>query len=199
MEYYNNSNKARQEEHVEKKDIQKVVTGEVVTQKKGPVKKFFSTFFEEDIHDVGTYIRTKVVIPYVKNILSEAFNTLLYGESGKTATSGLNQRASYTRYYEDRNRGITAKPAQNESSGSYETETLIFKSYTDCDNVLRNLKDIAVDYPYASVGDYKMLIGESTIPTDYSWGWDGVTLDDAQIMRARDGYFIKLPKVLRIK
>lgn len=144
---------------------------------------------------IKSYVIEDVVIPYAKNILSDAFNAMLYGSNGRssrTPVSRLNQTTSYQRYYEQPKK----TPTVNSSEG-YDVDNMIFRNYTDADKVLDGLRDICREYDMASVGDLKMLLGDSTTPSDYNWGWDN--LDGASIARTKDGYMIRMPRTVRIK
>lgn len=193
MDYTNNSNRSRDDDE---KKVEKVVTGEVVMQKKSSGRKFLETFFVEDLKSIKDYIVSDIIIPYAKNILSDAFNTMLYGSSGRGARpTGTNQRTSYQRYYDEKRSRPSSAPIAN--NDTYDVDNMIFRNYVDADKVLDGLRDICREYDMASVGDLKMLLGEGTIPNDYSWGWEN--LDNATIARTRDGYIIRLPKTQRIK
>ena len=61
MEDYK-SNSHRSKEELKKKEVGKVVTGEVKTKKKTEVRKFADTFISEDIANVKSYILMDVLI-----------------------------------------------------------------------------------------------------------------------------------------
>ena len=197
VEYYNNSNKSKNEDDVlEVRDIKKVVTGSVKRKKKSTGKKMLETFFSEDIQTVKNYIISDVIIPYIKNILSESFNAALFGQNGRRAGTYYSafggQKTNYQRCYGN-------PQQQSVHKENFDYDNIIYGSYVDADKVLSGLKDICVEYPKATIGDLKMLLGETTTPADYAWGWNGEMMDSASITHYGDGYIIRMPRPIKIK
>jgi hypothetical protein len=56
------------------------------------------------------------------------------------------------------------------------------------------MDDIIERYRMVSVADLFDLVGESCSFTDQKYGW--TNLRNAEVVRVRDGYMIKLPKAL---
>lgn len=203
VELYDNSNKSRQGEVVpEQKEIPQIkLEGEIKDHKKSFGRKFMDSFFAEDLKSIKKYIVHDIVVPYGKQIISEAFSTWLWGKEGRGTTGGpvlpwnTTRGNNYQRFYN--NPVNSSSQANSVEDNSYEKS---FTNYVDANNVLISLKDLAFEYPYASVGDLKMILGMTPTPTDYSWGWDSNQLSTAQIMREGSGrYYIRYPKPQRIK
>ena len=62
------------------------------------------------------------------------------------------------------------------------------------EEVLSQMDNIIETYRMASVADLFDLVGESCNFTDQKYGW--TNLRNAEVVRVRDGYMIKLPKAL---
>lgn len=215
VELYDNSNKSRQGEVVpEQKEIPQIkLEGDIKDRKKSFGRRFMDSFFAEDLKSIRKYIVHDIVVPYGKQIISEAFSTWLWGKEGRGATGGpavpwnTTRGNNYQRFF---NSPVNSSSQANlVEDNSYEKS---FNNYVDATNVLISLKDLAFEYPYASIGDLKMILIQafkddkniasllSPTPTDYSWGWDSNQLSTAQIMREGSGrYYIRYPKPQRIK
>ena len=70
-QYKPNSNKYKEEKAlVEKKKVEKVVTGKVMMKKEGFFSKMFKGFISEDAKDVKSYVFMDVLIPAMKKARS---------------------------------------------------------------------------------------------------------------------------------
>ena len=67
-DYKPNSNRFKEEqnEKVEEKKIEKVVTGKVLTKKRSKVNQFFDEIVSEDAKNVKSYVFGEVLIPAIK-------------------------------------------------------------------------------------------------------------------------------------
>ena len=72
-EYKSNSHKSRQNQNddIPEKRVEKVVSGSVKSKKKNGLQKITNVFVPEDVDDVKSYIFEDVVVPAVKDIMSE--------------------------------------------------------------------------------------------------------------------------------
>lgn len=189
--YKPNSHKSKEEPKVEKKKVEKVVTGKVKVKKKGELRKLADVFVPEDINDVKSYIMSEVVVPAIKKTISEIVESILY-PGGKRKHGG--SKISYARYYEERDRD--RRPAR--TSGGYDFDNLILDSRGEAEEVLNKMDELLDVYGVVSVGDLYDLAGISNQSnyTDNRYGW--TNLRTASVVRVRDGYMIKLPRVMPI-
>ena len=103
MEKYKpNSHKFKESQQLqETQKVKKVTSGVVKTKKKSEVSNLKSIFISEDIRNVGAYILADVIIPAVKNALSDTvsngINMLLYGDAGRKRISS-GSKISYSQY-----------------------------------------------------------------------------------------------------
>lgn len=192
-EYKSNSHKSKDEE--KKKEVNKVVTGEVKTKKKNEVQKFADTFISEDIANVRSYILMDVLVPALKKAISDVvtngIDMILYGEPGRTKKSTTASKVSYRSYYDrtsDRDDYISSRRR------GFEYEDIILETRGEAEEVLMRMDELIDTYGIVSVGDLYDLVGIQGDYTVNKYGWTNIR--NAQVIRVRDGYMIKLPKAL---
>ena len=177
----------------------KIVKGRVRKQKKTFIKQVVETFVGEEVDSVGNYILHDVVIPAVKNTLSDAIQggieMLLFGERGNNNRRGGSGHGkpniSYTNYSKPNRR-----PSRVGSGRAKPTTDIILDSRADAQEVLNSLVDIIDEYEVATVADLNDLLGVSGKYTDNDYGWDN--LNSARISRVRDGYLLDMPRAIHI-
>lgn len=196
-DYKPNSHKFKesQQQLQETQKVKKVTSGVVKTKKKSEVSNLKSIFISEDIRNVGEYILTDVIIPAVKNALSDTvsngINMLLYGDAGRNRKSSA-PKISYSQYYTDRNVG-GAVVNRNAARTGWDYDEIAFESRGDAERVLTELDEAIDRYGVISVGDLYNAAGVTT--DNYAvnkYGWTNIR--SAEVIRARDGYVIKMPK-----
>lgn len=190
MDYQSNSFKSKREEtsnKTEEKKIEKVVNGKVKKKKK---TRFADIFTSDDINNVKSYVIDDVLLPAVKrainDVVSEGIHMLLYGEkSNKSRTPG--SRVSYRSYYDNPD-----SKTSNNRSMVYNYDDIVLESRAEAEDVLSRMDEIIDQYGIISVADFYDLVGVSSSYTDNKYGW--VDIRNANIIRTRDGYKIKLPR-----
>lgn len=194
-DYKSNSHKSKEE--LKKKEVGKIVTGEVKTKKKTEVRKFADTFISEDISNVKSYILMDVLIPALKKAISDVvtngIDMILYGETGKTKKSTTASKISYRSYYErdnDKDDYISSRRR------GYDYDDVILESRGEAEDVLMRMDELIDVYGIVSVGDYYDLVGIQGDYTSEKYGWTNIR--NAQVVRVREGYMIKLPRALPI-
>ena len=192
--YQSNSYKSKEatEPINDKKIIEKVVSGQVKTKKKNGFGKFLSGFVAEETPDIKTYLFKDVVMPTVKKTITDIVDMILYGSSkrGGRIPGGV---VSYRSYYDN------PKTPRNEprTVSGYDYNEIILETRGDAEEVLNQLNDLIDTYSIASVADLYDLVGISGNYTDYKYGWTNIATAD--VIRTRDGYKLKLPRVMPIK
>ena len=191
--YQSNSHKSKElnERNDEKKKVEKVIVGEVKTKKKNGFGKFMGGLIADEAHDIKSYLFKDVVIPTIKKTITDIVDMLLYGGSNKRKSPGI--KVSYRSYYDDpRDSRIESRVATG-----YSYDEVILASRGDAEVVLDQLNDIIDTYKIASVADLYDLVGISGNYTDNKYGW--TNLANADVVRTRDGFMLKLPRALPIK
>lgn len=175
---------------VEQKKLEKVVVGQVRTKKKSGVGKFLSGFIADDAQSIKSYLFKDVVVPTIKKTITDIVDMILYGGTSKRKSTA--SRVSYRSYYDD------PRDSRRETrTPGYSYDDIILETRGDAEEVLDQLNDLIDTYKIASVADLYDLVGISGNYTDNKYGW--TNLSNADVVRTRDGFALKLPRALPIK
>ena len=195
-----NSNKFKEEqknklvERKERKPISKVTKGKVKVKKKSELHKLADTFISEDAAKVKSYVIGDVLIPAIKKAISDivtnGIDMILYGETGHSKRSS-SSRISYSKYYDDRR--DDRRSSTSALSSRYDYDDVIFETRDEAKEVLERMDELIDLYGVASIADFYDLAGITGNYTDNKYGW--TNLASADVVRVRDGYTIKLPRV----
>lgn len=199
MELLPNSHKYKQEqrEAAEKRVKAPVVTNSAKTKKKSEIAKIGDVFISEDIKNVKSYVLMDVLVPAIKKAISDivtnGIDMILYGETGRSTKRATTDRFSYSSCYSDSKRDRPSKS----SRARFDYDDIIFASRADAARVQEEMVNVIERYGYVTVLDYYDM-AEITAPhTSSKYGWmSKQSIIHADIIRARDGYVIKLPKAL---
>lgn len=186
----------------EPRKAERVVTNEVKSRPKSIGKRMRDALIGGDSKSAFQYAISTVVIPHVKDLLSEAANELIqqlvFGESrgrgSRTRTSGY---TNYNRLSGPSRRTVSSSPRQDRETITLrrrEEEELIFDSRVDAQNVLEAMNDFLEEYHLVSVADLKAMIDKTSTHTDHKWGWED--LQGSEIRMIRGGYLLILPKTV---
>ena len=195
--YAPNSHRAKKEQQtaVEKKKVEKVVKGKVKTKKKGELSKLTGMFVSEDVHDVKSYILMDVLVPTIKKTISDIIvdSVEMILGTGRGDKRSRADKVSYTSYY-DRSRD--RRDNHSSKINRYDFDDIILDSRGEAEEVLARMDELIDAYKIVSVADLYDLVGITCDYTDNKYGW--TNLRNAEVIRVRDGYKIKLPKALPI-
>lgn len=197
-EFPTNSHKSKEEAN--KRVKESVVKGKVRTQKKSIGRRMSESFLKEDSSSVFHYVFTEVLLPAMKDTLSDMISKgvemLLYGSSGEGYSSRKRDsnrtRVSYSSYYERDRRDRV----QSNRRAMHVFDDIIFDDRDEAEEVLTRMSDLVYEYGAASVQDFHDLIGITSNYTDQNWGW--TNLATARVVRVRDGFTIRLPRTEEI-
>ena len=196
-QFESNSFKSANQSAKETKEKSKPIEGKVIVRKKGPLKRLAESIFSDDADSVKTYIVQEVLIPAVKkaisDIMSSGTDILLYGESRRNKpqnSSGSRiSYSSYSGYYSQSNpKTDSSKKPSNEFS-----QDIILETRGQAEDVIIRLGEILEKYRMVSVSDLNDILGITGQFTDSKYGWYDIS--SAQIVRVRDGFLLKLPRV----
>ena len=186
----------------EKKEIKAVVNGKVTKKKKGIGSKIGAVLFDDNnVGDVKEYVIFDVIVPAVKNAISNAItggiDMLLFGERRSDSSISRDSRG-YTSYS---SRSTSRRDSSRQGyrrSSLFELDDILLPTKLDANSVIDNMFNILDEYGVVSVADYYALVGE---PSNYqmnAWGWENLT--NVYTQRTRNGeYKIVLPKPVNIK
>lgn len=187
MEYKSNSHVSK-ELTKDKKEIKPVARAK--TKKKNTL---VDTFISEDAQNIKSYILMDVLVPAIKkavsDIVTDGISMLLYGNAsnGNRHSSGSASYVSYNRY-SDRDR----RDDRNTNRSRYSYDDVILNNRGEAEEVLMRMDEILDTYGVVSVADLYDLVGISGSHTDNKYGW--TNLRNAEAVRVRDGYLLKLPR-----
>lgn len=187
--------KQKQRESEERK-IEKVVSGTAKVKKKSEIRKFTDTFISEDASNVKSYILSDVIVPAAKKLISDivrdGIDMILYGGTGRSSRSS-GSKISYRDYYE---RGSDRRAISSNSRTRFDYNDILFETRGEAEAVLDSMGDVIERYNFVTVADmYDM--ADLTAPfTANKYGWTNIR--NAEVVRGRDGYTIKLPKASAI-
>lgn len=194
--YAPNSNKSK-DDVIQKKDIKPVVSTPVKPKKKSAFEKFAGNFISEDAPKVSDYIFKDILIPAGKKLVSDVvtngIDMILYGSSGTRRPTGAPAtRYSYASYYDRNDR----QPARISAKPKYNYDEIVLQNRGEAEVVLNELNNVIKKYGQATVADLYDLVGMTGNFTDNDYGW--TDLRYAEIVRDRDGYWLKMPKPMPI-
>ena len=199
-EYKSNSHRSKEgktEALTDRKKVEKVVHGRVRTKPKSGVSKITDIFISEDAANVKSYIVMDVLVPAVKKAISDivrdGIDMILYGESKGRKSSSASGYVSY-RDYSRSDDGDRFRDSRSRSS--YAHDDIILDSRGEAEEVLTRMDELIDTYGNVSVADLYDLVGKSSEYTDNKYGWTNIR--NAEPIRVRNGYMLKLPKALPI-
>ena len=197
-DYRPNSHRSKEESNnlpVEKKKVQPVVKGKVV-KKTNNVRKLTDIFVSEDAKNIKSYVLMDVLVPAVKKAISDivtnGIDMILYGESGRSKRRSTGDYVSYNRYSSS-----DSRDRNYSGSSRYSYDDIVFENRRDAEEVLDELYKILNKYHIVSVADLYDLVDMSGNYTDYNYGWNN--LNGSDVIHTRDGYILKLPRIVSIK
>ena len=199
MENYTpNSHKYKEEQKkaqaAERQSYDKIVKRPARLKKKNALT---SAIISEDLNNVKQYVFGDILIPTIKNtivdIITDSISMLILGESRGRRKGSRADSVSYTKYYDS---GRSSRPSTNTRSGYSYTEVEV-DTRGEADDVLARMDEIIDQYGMVSVLDMYDLVGITGNYTDNKYGWTNIR--NAEVIRGRDGYVIKMPKALPLK
>ena len=200
-DYKPNSHRFKEEQkdspHEERKKVEKVVKGTVKTKKKSEISKLADVFISEDIKNVRSYIFMDVLVPAIKDaiedIVTKGIRMILRGGTDTRYKSGAD-RISYVKYSDKRDDRGPIDSSRTRTGYNY--DDIILESRGEAEEVLTRMDELIETYGMVSVADLYDLVGKTCNYTDNKYGWTNVR--NAEPVRVRDGYMLKLPKALPI-
>ena len=185
--YQSNSHKSKRNSVEDKKKVDKIVKGKVKTKKKNGI---LSSFINNDLQDIKKYIVEDVLIPTIKktitDVVKNSIDMFFYGEVSRPNRTN-SSRISYSSYY-DRDR----EPRRRRND--LLIDDIVLESRAEAEEVLDRLDEMIEEFGMASVLNLYDLIGVTAPFTADKYGWTDIR--NATAVRVRDGYLLKLPRVM---
>lgn len=201
--YSPNSHRYKEEQKealVEKKKVEKVVRGNVKVKKKNELSKVKDAFISDEASNLGSYVVMDVLIPAIKkavsDIVTNGIDMILYGGEGGSRKRSTASKVSYRDYY-DRDRRDDRRKIDRVTRTGYSYDDITLDTRGEAEDVLSRMDELIETYGVVSVADLYDLVGVTGSYTDNKYGWTNIR--NAEPVRVRDGYMLKLPKALPIK
>lgn len=192
-EYKANSHKSKEQLAIPDKKVEKVVQGAVKAKKKTGIDKFKDNFISEDAANIKSYIVMDVLIPAAKkaidDIVKNGIDMILYGGNDRS-NRRPSEYVSYDRRYSDR--GSDRYRTADRARSGYSYDDVILETRGEAEDVLARMDELIDTYGMVSVADLYDLVGITGNYTDNKYGWKNIR--NAEPVRVRDGYMLRLPK-----
>ena len=197
-EYKPNSHRSKEEAATPKeKKVEKVVHGAVKTRKKSGLEKAKGLFISDDAANLKSYVLMDVLIPAFKKAISDivtnGIEMILYGETGRSRRNSPAGSVSYRNFYDRRD---DRRQLNSPVKAGYSVDDVVLETRGEAEDVLARMDELIEMYGVVSVADLYDLIGVTGNYTDNKYGWTNIR--NAEPIRVRDGYLLKLPKPLPI-
>lgn len=195
-----NSHKFRKEQTQDlTKKVDKVVTGEVVTRKKSGIRRIAESLVAGGAESVREYILDEVIIPKARDTAYDILEKLCNGVKdgahdilyGKGSHRSPGTYVNYGSYYEERRQRSDERPVYRRAEYSY--DDIILATRGDAEKVLSEMERYISKYGIVSVSDLYDMLDIPDNYTDRNYGW--YDLSGACVVRVRQGYLLKLPRV----
>ena len=199
-EYRSNSHRSKaleaEETSKERPKVEKVISGSVDIRN-NKSRKIMDMFINEDAANVKSYIIGDVLIPAIKNALSDMIKSsadMIFGSGSgsKGNTVSVKNKVSYRSYYDDPRDNHRDYNNSYTPANRFDYDDIVYKTRTDAEAVRNEMLDLIARYGFVRVGDMYDMVDRPAPFTANSYGW--TNLRNAEVIRVRDGYILRLPK-----
>lgn len=205
MDYQGNSKKEKIVADVKPKNIQKVVTGEVIVKEKTLGSRFKHIFFGGDFQTASQYVAAEVLLPALRNLLLDALakgsERLVLGDSGprhQRRPINYGSRIQYNNPINTRAYLPDQKPVNRwTTSDRHSMDKFIVVDRTDAETIIERIIDIIDQYDVVSSADVLELLGQPSSHIDQKWGWTQIPKID--LRQVREGYELSFPPLEEIQ
>jgi hypothetical protein len=220
-DYQANSNVAKKKAEEEtdpkkpKKEIVKVVKGEVVRAPAPWGSKLKSIFFGADFKRVSYYVGSEVLLPAIRRMIYDtgtaALGQAIFGEApiqrkrDPQFPGDYKSRIQYNQQYggplararmleeEELDRArLRRGTTTSRRPGTFSMDDFAHPTRDDAATTLETMLECIDQYKEVTVAEYYEMIGIPSNYMDHKWGW--TYLADAEIRQTRHGFVLDLPK-----
>lgn len=175
----------------EKKTIEPVAKARI--KRESTARKVVGEIIREDARSVGETVLWDVIIPTVKNLISDTvtrgIESMLYGgDSCPRSRTSYSDYSGYSRPKSNRDRSTDRRERRSARQAEPERNEIIFDSRSDANDVIDRMSDIIDQYGQASLADLNALIGASSNFIDDNWGW--TDMGSFNVRQVRDGFML---------
>lgn len=192
-------NEKKEAQKQPEKRAEKVIKGKAKV-KKNEMRKLTDVFISEDVGNVKNYILMDVIVPAVKKAIYDlvvgTLDMSLYGGRGGGAKRSTADKVSYRDY-----NGVSRRDERtyntNRTASGYSYDDIVVDTRGEAETVLMRMDEIMEEYESVRVADLYDLVGITGQYTDNNYGWTNIR--NAEVVRVRDGYKIKMPRAIPLK
>ena len=192
VDYKPNSHKfkAKQGEDGERK-IQKVVSGPVKV-KKNDARRFADLFISDDAKSIKSHVIMDVLVPAIKNTILDIIidSAKMFLGGGKSSGRTVGSKVSYRNYYDRKEDRYSS--SDNKVRSRFDYDEIIFDNRGEAEAVRDQMIEVIDKYGFVTVADLYDMVELQQPYTSNKYGW--TSLANAEVVRIREGYVIKLPK-----
>lgn len=175
----------------ERKDITPVVKARI--KRESTARKVVGEIIREDARTVGETVLWDVIIPTVKNLISDTvtrgIESMLYGgDSRPRSKTSYSDYSGYSRPKGSRDHPSERRDRRSTRHAEPERNEIIFDSRSDANDVIDRMSDLIDQYGQASLADLNALIGASSNFIDDNWGW--TDMGSFNVRQVRDGFML---------
>lgn len=200
--------KVVEEKKAPEKNIQKVVSGEVIQRKPSMIKRIRGVFLGGDSQSVKDYVILEVLVPALKDTIADAvtggIERMVFGDNARPGRRNRGTNYGPQNPNQFNYAGISARnqvvggtrPGPRmlspQAQVTHTFDEVIYPSRSDAEAVLAQMFDLLDQFEVVTVSDFLELSGISGQFTDHRFGWDD--LRDVRAHRTRGGgYILGLP------
>lgn len=196
-DYPSNSRNPKPEVKVEKKKVEKIVSGSVTRRKKTLGRRFYETFIGGgEAQSVLQHILQDVLVPAGKEMLyrsvtegtERALNMDVRSRAGGVVRTGQ-MHVNYNRISTPQSilapREDPRREMSNRARQRHNFDEIVFEKLADAEEVLDLLQTSINTYQQVSVGDFYDAVGIASSFADQKYGW--TDLSNAGISRISGG------------
>lgn len=177
-------------------------------KKTSRIEKASEEFLGNNPKTLGDSIVSDIVVPSIKNMISDLVHTvgdvltggadrMLYGQTdiipGSRYSRSGSTRVSYDRV---RNGTIASSAFRGAPSGTHHMDKIIVATRAQAENILQQMYSLLDQYEVVTVADFYSMADITPNHVDQEWGW--TDLKGSMVRQVRDGFEIALisPKPL---
>jgi len=180
---------------VEEKRITPVVSGGATLQKKTGFGRILSSIVASSAEEMGEWFKEEMLLPWIKkgiwDLFTNGIDMLVYGRGGSKRSSSNISKVSYNMI--SSSKSYKSDGERSSRSSIFDYDTIVFDNRGDAEAVLASMDELIDQFGLATIADfYELANVDSPNYTANDYGWRNIK--NAQILRCRDGYIIKMPK-----
>jgi hypothetical protein len=194
----------------QREKLQSVVKkGTVIQKKPNILKRVGRSMVADDVHDVGDFVVTDILVPALRNLLYD----VVVGGAGRTifgsaqarrpgVNPGLfgtaqNLKTAYHAASNPQAAPVAQPGLTKQAQARFDFSEISLTDHSEAMYIIELLKQRVADYGTASVADLYDLLGHTGAFTDQNWGWNDLSV--ARVHQNRAGFVLDLPHPVPLK